>query len=103
KSERFTKKILEGLDLASYLDLIIGGDSLSSKKPDPLVIEHTVSMLKVDKSKTVMIGDGYQDIQCGKSAGVLTCGVTYGFKPAEETKDADFIINELIELKNIFR
>ncbi|KAB2880272.1 HAD-IA family hydrolase [bacterium] len=103
KSERFTKKILEGLGLASYLDLIIGGDSLSSKKPDPLVIEHTVSLLKVEKRKTVMIGDGHQDIQCGKSAGVITCGVTYGFKPVEDTKDADFSINDLMELKNIFR
>lgn len=103
KSERFTKKILEGLGLNYYLDLIIGGDTLSEKKPNPLVIEHAVSLLKVEKQRTVMVGDGHQDIQCGKSAGVLTCGVTYGFKPAEDTKDADFRINDLIELKKIFK
>lgn len=102
KSERFTKKILSGLGLAPHLDLIIGGDTLAEKKPNPLVIAHAVSVLKVSKNRTVMIGDGPQDIQCGRSAGVLTCGVTYGFKPAEETKDADFIIHDLIELKQIF-
>lgn len=103
KSERFTKKILEGLGLASYLDLIVGGDTLSDKKPNPIVIEHAVALLKVAKNRTVMIGDGPQDIQCGRSAGVLTCGATYGFKPAEDTKDADFRINDLIELKKIFK
>lgn len=103
KSERFTKKILQGLGLSAYLDLIIGGDTLSEKKPDPLVIEHVVSLLKVEKRRTVMIGDGHQDIQCGKAAGVLTCGATYGFKPAEDTIDADFRINGLIELKNLFK
>lgn len=102
KSERFTKKILDGLGISYYLDLILGGDTLSKKKPDPLVIEHTVSLLKVDKNRTVMIGDGRQDVQCGKAAGVLTCGVTYGFKPAEDTKDADFRVGDLIELKNLF-
>jgi phosphoglycolate phosphatase len=102
KSERFTKKILEGLGLASYLDLIVGGDTLSDKKPNPIVIEHAVSLLKVSKNRTVMIGDGSQDVQCGRAAGVLTCGATYGFKPAEDTKDADFRINDLIELKKIF-
>lgn len=103
KSERFTKKILSGLGLASHLDLIIGGDTLADKKPNPMVIEHAISVLKAPKSRTVMIGDGSQDIRCGRSAGVLTCGVTYGFKAAEETNDADFRINDLIELTNLFK
>ncbi len=103
KSERFTKKILTGLELAEHLDLILGGDTLPQKKPDPAVIEHVISVLKAPKLRTVIVGDGPQDIQCGKAAGILTCGVTYGFKPAEETKEADFRINDLIELKNIFK
>ena len=64
KSERFTKKILSGLGLASHLDLIIGGDTLADKKPNPMVIEHAISVLKAPKSRTVMIGDGSQDIRC---------------------------------------
>ena len=103
KSERFTKKILSGLGLASFLDLVIGGDTLADKKPNPIVIAHAVSVLKAAKNRTVMIGDGPQDIQCGRSAGVMTCGVTYGFKPAEDTRDADFRINDLIELEEIFK
>ena len=103
KSERFTRKILVGLGFGDYLDMIIGGDTLKDKKPNPLVIEHVVSTLNVPKNKTVIIGDGRQDIQCGKAAGVLTCGVTYGFKPVEDTIDADFRINDLIELKKIFK
>ncbi len=103
KSERFTKKILSGLGLASFLDLVIGGDTLADKKPNPIVIEHAISVLKAAKNRTVMIGDGPQDIQCGRSAGVMTCGVTYGFKPAEDTRDADFRINDLIELEEIFK
>lgn len=103
KSERFTRKILVGLGFGDYFDIIIGGDTLKDKKPNPLVIEHVLEDLGVPKGKAVMIGDGSQDIQCGKAAGILTCGVTYGFKPAEDTIDADFRINDLIELKTIFK
>jgi phosphoglycolate phosphatase-like HAD superfamily hydrolase len=47
-----------------------------------------------------MIGDGDIDIEAGKQAGVMTCGVTYGLGRKEDIIAAapDFIIDSLSEL-----
>ena len=43
------------------------------------------------------------DIQCGKNAGAQTCAVTFGYRTKEIllNENPDFIINELLEIKNI--
>ena len=45
----------------------------------------------------------YIDINTGKNAGILTCGVTYGLgsRKSLEESNADYIIDDLLELKNI--
>jgi phosphoglycolate phosphatase len=51
-----------------------------------------------------MIGDSRTDMDCGRAAGVLTCGVTYGFRPRSELEaaHADVIIDDLMDVKNHF-
>ena len=51
-----------------------------------------------------MVGDGDIDIAAGKSAGVITCGVTYGLGNRDDLVAAkpDFIIDKLAALENIF-
>ena len=51
-----------------------------------------------------MIGDGRVDIKAGKLAGVLTCGVTYGFGPKQDViaSAPDFIIGDLSEIPRYF-
>jgi phosphoglycolate phosphatase len=48
-----------------------------------------------------MVGDGASDIEAGRMAGVLTCGVTYGFGAAHDIAAAkpDLTIHELPELQ----
>jgi phosphoglycolate phosphatase-like HAD superfamily hydrolase len=47
-----------------------------------------------------MVGDGDIDIEAGKRAGVVTCGVTYGLGRKEDVIGAkpDFIIASFSEL-----
>jgi phosphoglycolate phosphatase-like HAD superfamily hydrolase len=51
-----------------------------------------------------MIGDGDTDVQAGKLAGVLTCGVTYGLGNRDELVAAgpDFLIDGLAQLPRYF-
>jgi phosphoglycolate phosphatase-like HAD superfamily hydrolase len=51
-----------------------------------------------------MIGDGSIDIDAGKQAGVLTCGVTYGLGHKEDVIAAnpDFVIDSLSEIARYF-
>ncbi len=103
KMEAFTKKILAGLHILDYFDCVIGGDTLPEKKPSAVPIRHILQRLHVPSTQAIMIGDSAQDVQSGKAAGVRTCGVTYGFRDRADIADADFIIEDLIELKTIIR
>ncbi len=44
------------------------------------------------------MGDSNFDIQAGKSAGIITVAVTYGFRGRESLGDADFIIDDIEQL-----
>ncbi len=103
KAERFSRKVLQNLKLQHFFDLILGGDSLSVKKPNPEVIHYVLKKTQVNPQQAIIVGDGPQDIQCGLSAGIYTCGVTYGFRPLEELKGAYFLINAIAELQKIIQ
>jgi phosphoglycolate phosphatase len=51
-----------------------------------------------------MVGDSAVDIEAGKAAGVITCGVLGGFRPQGELEAAgcDLIIHSLLELAEYF-
>jgi phosphoglycolate phosphatase/pyrophosphatase PpaX len=51
-----------------------------------------------------MVGDGDTDIEAGKRAGVITCGVTYGLgNPADlAAAQPDVLIDSISALSNHF-
>ena len=51
-----------------------------------------------------MVGDGDTDIDAGKGAGVITCGVTYGLGNKDDLIAAkpDFLIENLFQLSVYF-
>ena len=52
----------------------------------------------------LMIGDNAIDVETGKSAGVITCGVTYGLGNPCSLRDSkpDYLIDNLSDLKSLF-
>lgn len=104
KPEEFTRLILEGLRIADFFEIILGGDSLPLMKPDPGPILHILDKLNASNEKTAIVGDGTTDIEAGKAANILTCAVTYGLKEKEVLLkiEPDFIIDDIVELKRIF-
>ena len=69
-------------------------------KPSPEPLVSICKQLNVDVKNSIMIGDTELDIQCGKNAGSLTCGVLYGYRTREliEKENPDFIIKTLPEI-----
>jgi len=49
-----------------------------------------------------IIGDRIQDIDGGKENNFLTVGCNYGYGSSEELQEADFVIEDILELKNLF-
>ena len=102
KPEQFVKKILKGLNIDRFFGIVIGGDSLKTKKPEPEGIHIIMNSFNKASGKTIIVGDGGVDIQTGKKAGIHTCGVSYGLRDRRELIDAgaEIIIDHILELKD---
>ena len=72
-------------------------------KPDPSCVELIIKKAKVSKDEVLYVGDTGTDMLTGKSAGVKTVGVLWGFRDEEELKNtgADVIIKSPSELLNL--
>ena len=79
KPEQPSRAILSGLGLIDYFSAVIGGDTLPKRKPDPggiFVLQQAVGRALTE---TLLIGDSEIDMRTGQAAGIVTCGVTWGF------------------------
>lgn len=106
KDEKFSKHILETLNLSQFFNEIYGGDSFKEKKPNPLPIYEIMKKFSLNKENIVMVGDGANDIMVGKNAGIKTIGVLYGYSSQEQLINLapDYIAktpNEITELIKI--
>lgn len=103
KREYLSKKALEGLGLLRYFEIVLGSDSTPEKKPSPLPVRMVLEKLNIPGSEAVIVGDSDLDIKAGKSAGVLTIAVSYGYRPRELLLEADHIINNIRELPGLVK
>ncbi len=96
KPEAASRKILDELQLAHYFDIVVGGDTLASRKPDPLPLRHCLESLGVKTSECLMIGDSAVDVATAKAINMRIGVVTHGYarEPAESL-GADFLIEDL--------
>ena len=79
KAERFAKRIVAALDLGALLPVVVGGDTLSVKKPDPAPLRHALRALGCAPDAGTMVGDGLQDLRSAKAAGLRTIGCLFGY------------------------
>ena len=104
KSTEFISPLLDRLGIARYFTTVIGADAGLLLKPAPDSILRAMTVSGASKERTVMVGDGTTDIRAGKAAGVITCAVTYGYRPEEELLQAgpDHVIHSITELTILF-
>jgi phosphoglycolate phosphatase len=104
KPVHFSCAMLDGLGIYRHFTAVYGGNSFDHKKPDPVGIYQILSDTRGQREKTWMIGDSAVDVLTGRNAGVLTCGVTYGYA-TETFKDAqpDFLIETFPELEHLVK
>ena len=100
KAEQFLPKLLAYFGINRCFDLLLGGDTLSKNKPDPMQIFHACEYFNVPLSQAVMVGDSRNDILAGQNAKIKTIALTYGYNYGEPIADInpDYIINHFDEL-----
>jgi phosphoglycolate phosphatase len=105
KSKRFTGPLLERIGFARYFSLVLSGDSLPKKKPDPLPLTHAAQHFSVTPAQMLMIGDSVNDAKAARAAGCPIFCVTYGYNEGEDvrTLDVDAIVPTLIAAAGLVR
>lgn len=98
KKEFLSKNVLADLGLLKYFDIVIGSDSVPEKKPSPVPVLKVLSELQIKPSDAVIVGDSNYDIDAGRAAGVITVAVTYGYRPVETIRHADYMIDSMTDL-----
>ena len=99
-----SRAILDSLGVLGLFDAIFGGDSFSTRKPDPAGLEHVRERAGTPRQKLLVVGDSLIDLRTAQAAGVDFCGVSWGFGGAGlEAAGAQRIINEPAELLEILQ
>ncbi|MAI89095.1 HAD-IA family hydrolase [Ponticaulis sp.] len=87
KSRRGIEAVFGMHDLHQYFDTIWCADD-GPGKPHPFMVMEAMKAIGAEADETVMIGDAIHDIHMGRSAGVVTHGVSWGFGEAHELEAA---------------
>jgi len=98
--------IIDNLELRTYFDLIVISEDVGKEKSTTIPIKIALEKLKLKPDEAVMVGDRIdEDILGAKKLRMITVKYNYGvwkdLNYSNENVEPDFIINDLMELKEI--
>jgi phosphoglycolate phosphatase len=76
--------VVASMGWTSRNSVLIGGDSLPKKKPDPDQLLLAADMLCVTPQECLYIGDDERDIQAARNAGMGSVAALWGYREAHE-------------------
>ena len=100
KPDDFTQLFVARFFPGSMFGQVIGNRENLPKKPDPTGAFTIADYFQVESASCLLVGDSSVDIMTGKSAGMTTMGVTWGFRERQELEEsgADIIIDQPSEI-----
>jgi phosphoglycolate phosphatase len=98
-----SRAIVEALGLGKFFVKVYGGNSFTTKKPDPAGAQTILRETGSRPEETLLVGDSAVDVATGRNAGTWTCGVTYGFAPHTLAgAEPDVVVDSPQELEELF-
>ncbi len=79
KPASHTLPVLEKLDMFAYFKVIVCGDTLEKRKPDPEPLFYACHNMGIDHDSCLMIGDSVSDIKAAQAASMPVFCVNYGY------------------------
>ena len=103
KMEKLSLMLLEKLEVLTYFDYLVGGDTFKKSKPDPMPLFKICERLNLKTDDAIMIGDSATDLNAGHRANMPVVLVKYGYTDNKDIyNDADLVINNFSQLKDLF-
>lgn len=103
KTEIFTLPLLRKTGLADYFELVLSGDSLPKKKPDPLPLLHACQHFNISPEEVLLIGDSSNDAIAARAAGCYSFCVPYGYNEGHDVHkiDCDAVVESIVDANNL--
>lgn len=103
KAERFTLPLLQDLGIYDYFGIVIAGDTLPVKKPDPTPLLYAAEFFGVTPEQSLMVGDSKSDVTAARAAGFRIICMSYGYNHGEDIRiyEPDTVIDSMEELKGL--
>lgn len=100
KPSAFSGPLLEQMGIREQFDVVIGGDDVYNKKPDPEMLVLAASRLGVATNECLMVGDSDNDVYAAKAADMPICCVSYGYNQGVDLQalDIDYWVDSLSDL-----
>ena len=92
--------LLAHLQLPDAFAVVLGGDSLPRRKPDPLPLRHACSVLGAAVEQSIFVGDSAGDVAAARAAGMRVVCVSDGCNQGRDISEAapDAVVDSLEEL-----
>lgn len=92
--------LLAALNILSPFQLLLGGDSLTHRKPHPESLLHALHYFDLKPHQALMIGDSRNDVEAAHAADMQCYALTYGYNHGEPLADCkpDLILDSLQQL-----
>jgi phosphoglycolate phosphatase len=84
KPEYLARKLMPVLGWESRCAVLIGGDTLPVRKPDPLPLLHAAESIGVAADDCIYVGDDERDILAARAAGMPSVVALWGYRLRED-------------------
>jgi phosphoglycolate phosphatase len=103
KPAQFAEPLLRDLGVRDYFGIVVSGDTLPRRKPDPLPLLHAAAHFGVEPGDALMVGDSVSDVKAARAAGFAIVCMTYGYNHGVDIRTAhpDAVIDSLIEIRGV--
>ena len=100
KVAQFTLPLLKNLGVYDDFGIVICGDTLPQKKPDPAPLLHAAKHFGVSPQQSLMLGDSVSDVKAARAAGFKIICMSYGYNHGQDIRTAhpDAVIDSMAEL-----
>lgn len=105
KESIYTHTILKQHQLDEVFDVVISGDSLDTKKPNPAGIQYCLNKFQLQPNQALFVGDSSIDAQTARNAGVPVWLLPYGYNMGQaiESADPDLVIQNFSEILTLLK
>ncbi|MFP4160842.1 MAG: phosphoglycolate phosphatase [Ectothiorhodospira sp.] len=103
KPARFTAPLLRAMGLDGYFEVVVAGDTLTRKKPDPAPLLYAARRFDVAPGDALMVGDSRSDVEAARAAGFGIVCVSYGYNHGTDIREhrPDAVIDRLTQLPDL--